>query len=98
MKLFSKYYNGAENIIPSALLNLSFSCLQNIEFSPRNGKYTEKILDIFRDKGWSKNISISADSKAKINGIKENVGLVVFFGNHYYCYHQTFPEQFDSGL
>jgi hypothetical protein len=94
MKVVTKNYNGADKIIPNDIFQSTISSLENIQISLVGREYSEKILEVFRNNGWSLNISISAGSKAKINGIKNNVGLVVFLGNHYYCYHYLLNLQY----
>ena len=87
MRVLYKSYNNAEKIIHKDLLNSTINSLEKFHISPRGRQYFNKMLELFRDNGWSKNVPIKAGSKMKINGIKNDIGFVIYLGNHYTGYH-----------
>lgn len=86
LRVITKYYNGAENLISKNIIDQITYILNNIKINYQGHEYTNSLLKELRVNGWSKDILIEEDSNAKINGIKDKIGLIVFLGNHYYSY------------
>jgi len=80
-------YNNANNHIPLEIQNIIQTKLINHPRNDRPNRLSKSILLAMRDLGWSRNVPIEAGHKTKIMGIYQNIGLVVYFGNHFTGYH-----------